>query len=134
MWIGNHTNHHIMGFLWLPILRYVEIFHTRLCTAVITPKTHFLLFSYKIEIVVTFIWILYVYQFTYLPYYDIVRLPIFITSFMVRSRIISKGLFILVCLWAIDLTSHMLILFAVLVFLFDPLREWLIFFKIGVGT
>ena len=70
--IGNHTNHHYMGFLWLPILRYVEIFHTRLCTAVITPKTHILLFAYKIEIVVTFIWILYVYQFTYLPFYDIV--------------------------------------------------------------
>ena len=36
-------------------LRYVEIFHTRLGTAVITPKTHFLLFSYKIEFFVTFI-------------------------------------------------------------------------------
>ena len=99
-----------MGFLWLPILRYVENFQTRLCTAVITPKTHFLLFSYKIEFVVTFIWILYVYQFTYLPYYDIVRLPIIITSFMVRSRVISKGhSLLLVCLWVIDCTSHMLI-------------------------
>ena len=43
-------------------------------------------------------------------------------------------LFILVCLWVIDRTSHMLILFADLVSLFEPLREWLIFLKIGVGT
>ena len=40
----------------------------------------------------------------------------------------------LVCLWAIDRTSHMLILFAVLVSLFELLREWLVFLKIGVGT
>ena len=38
-------------------------------------------------------------------------------------------LFILVCLWAIELTSQKLILFAVLVSLFEPLREWLIFYR-----
>ena len=43
-------------------------------------------------------------------------------------------LFILFCLCVIDRTSHMLILFADLVSLFEPLRELLIFLKIGVGT
>ena len=50
MWIGNHTNRHNIGFAWLPILRYVDIFHTRHCTTVITPKTHFSLFSYKLNL------------------------------------------------------------------------------------
>ena len=59
-----------MGFVWLPILRYVETFHTRLCTAVIIPKTHFSLFSYKIEIVLIFIWILFAYQVSYLYVYQ----------------------------------------------------------------
>ena len=49
MRIGNHTNRHNIGFAWLPILRYVDIFHTRHCTTVITPKTLFSLFSYKLN-------------------------------------------------------------------------------------
>ena len=64
MWIGNHTNRHIIGFAWLPILLYVDIFYTRHCTTIITPKTHFSLVSYKIEFVLIFVWNLYVYQFT----------------------------------------------------------------------
>ena len=131
MWNGNHTNRHIIGFVWLPILRYVEILHTRLCTTVITPKTHFSLFSYNIEIVLIFILIMF-----FIKSHTCHLWQCMFTNFcfMVRSRVILKCHFFLVCLWAIDRTSHMLILFAVLLSLFEPLREWLIFFKVGVET
>ena len=78
LWIVNHAIRYNMRFVWFPILRYVEIFHNRLCTAIITPRTPCSWFSYSIEIVLTSVWNLYVYQFTYLPYYDIVWLPIFV--------------------------------------------------------
>ena len=72
------------------------------------------------------------YQFTCLPYYDIVYY-----QFSIYDKVLGDfkmPLFILFCLWIIDRTSHRLILFADLVSLFEPLREWLIFLKIGVGT
>ena len=131
MWIGNHANRHNMGFVWLPILRYVEIFHTRLCTAVITPKTHFSLFSYKIEIVLIFILIMF-----FIKSQTCHIMTLNVCQFLFYGKVpgnFKMPLFILVCLWAIDRTSHMLILFAFLLSPFEPLREWLIL-KIGVGT
>ena len=123
MWFVNHTNRQKVGFVWLPVLRYAVIFHTRLCTAVIsrcfyTILIFFLKILHGFRMVINshtcHIMTLYDYQFSFYG-----KVP---GNF-------KMPLFILVCLWAIELTYQKLILFAVLVSFFEPLREWLIFYR-----
>ena len=132
MWFGKHTNRYkiqdLNGYQFYIMSKFSK-FGTALLSSL--PKHIFHCSHRKLKFF-NILRNLDGYQFTCLPYYDIVYY-----QFSIYDKVLGDfkmPLFILFCLWIIDRTSHRLILFADLVSLFEPLREWLIFLKIGVGT